>query len=522
MEEFSWGFILLIVFGLAIAGGVSRWLVVSWRAAGKSVAGSWLPLAWLCVAGLVGLFLIATLVGPRQSSNSVFEAAIQRAAGHSIDVEFLNRDQAVPAALVDDGEVWRDVVEEQFDTNIYPSTTQAAKALGRQVAAHVNFNVLARDTSPTRIKVIDRSRLNDEGQAAQALARHLQAEFEVPTAIHPEHFQVPGKISSPGEVLVVLNLSHLQARAGAPWDSSIPERTGTLEATAIGQQNRVTVATQFIDKPWVTRFDEFISRRPESTFLLARTASFYSSEQAAHLEAADRAAESVSQIILPLVPPAAGPTEVRSDMQVQLRNTARWLIQSGHLVKDRFAQKLTRPYGEVWREAVLIELTPSQINGLRNHALEISSLRHRESVTFHGGLLGLFALVVVLYLFLNLATKGYYQARLAAWLSGGLIVTGLAFALIWQARSNAELTSGFPRNMPFPVDEPPSAPKRAKTALAPVHETESGRIQPKPATVAPPALAKPVATATPLNEAGSEDEGKIDPVPKQESLRKVD
>lgn len=522
MDEFSWGFILLIVFGLAIAAGVTRWLVASWRAAGKSVAGSWLPLTWLCVAGLVGLFLIARLVGPRQSSNSAFESAIQRAGWQGTDVETLPADQAVPAALVDDGEVWRDVVEEQFDTDIYPSTTQAAKALGRQVAAHVNLNVLAEDTSLNMIKVIDESRLDDESQAAQALARHLQAEFEAPTEIHSEHLQVPGRISNPGELLVILSLSHLQAQAGAPWDSSNRERTGTLEATVIGQQNKVSVATQFIEKPWVTRFDEFISRRPESTFLLARTASFSSSEHAAHLEAADRAAESVSQIISPLVLAAAGPTEVRSDMQEQIRNTARWLIQSGHLVKDRFAQKLTRPYGEVWREAVLIEITPSQINGLRNHALEISSQRRRESVKFHGGLLGLFALVVVLYLFLNLATKGYYQARLAACLSGSLIVTGLAFALIWQARSNGELVSGFPRVGPFQADVPTSALRPAPMVLAPVNGNQSGRIQPEPATVAPPALVKPVVVAPTLNEAESEDEGKIDPVPKQESLRKVD
>lgn len=523
MDELSWTFIYGPLAGLALTIGLT-WLVVSRRASRRSVTGGWIPLACLCVVGAVGLFLVVRLVGPRRadapSGAPLFQSAIHRAAGHTAEMpsEVASRNSGSTQVAVDASEIWRDVVDEQFDTNIYPSTILAARALGRQVAAHVSFSVLAKDASPTDIKVIDGFGLDDASQAAEALAGQLRAEFEVPTNIHPAHFQIPARISSPGEVLVILRMPRQQTRVGAPWGNSSRERAGTIQATVMGQRNSVSVATQFVDKPWVSQFDEFISRRPNSTFLLARTAKLCGTEQAAHLEANDRAAESVSKMITPLVLSAAGPGEIRSDIQAQLRSTSRWLISSGHLVKDRFAQKLTRPYGEVWREAVLVELTPTQINGLRSYAIEISQNRHRQSVTFHGGLLALFALVICLYVFLNQATKGYYRAKLAAWLSGGLVAMGLVFTLIWQAWSQPELVHGFPRSVPHsstastPIVEMnrDSSPVRPVTPVSkPLRQTEA----------ASPLPAKPVVTP-PLDEAEPKDGG-VDPVPIQGDLSEV-
>jgi hypothetical protein len=519
--QFAWGFILLLAIGFAIAIAVARGLVVSRRAAGGRVTGSWIPLTCLCVVGAVGLLLIVNLVAPHRSEQAVFESTLRRTTGHvhvtSVRVDSVSSDTVQMG--FDSGEIWRDVVDEQFDASIYPSTTLAARALGRQVAVHVNFNVLPEDTLPTDIKVVDGFGLDDSSQAAEALAGQLRAEFEAPTEIHPEHFQVPSRLSSPGEVVVILSQLRLQIAAGAPWDSRSRERTGTLQATVMGQRNKVSVATQFIEKPWVTSFDEFISRRPESTFLLARTARVCSTEQAAHLEADERAAESISKMVTPLVLAAAGPGEVRADLNVQVRNTARWLIQSGYFVRDRFAQKLTRPYGEVWREAVLVEVTPDEINGLRRYALEVSQHRQRESVTFYGGLLALFALVVVLYVFLNQATKGYYRPKLAAWLSVGLIVAGMVFALRWNVKQ-AESVRGFDQVGPYPSSMLESW-DQGKTRDR-ILGTAPARLAPKPTETKPPLLAKPVVTAPPLDEAEPDDGGKIDPAPELKGLPEVE
>lgn len=81
--DVTWGFLILVAVGVAIAAAVTRRLVVSRRAAGGRVTGSWLPLVWLCVAGAVGLGLIITLVGPRQDfpgpSPQEFQSAIEQA-----------------------------------------------------------------------------------------------------------------------------------------------------------------------------------------------------------------------------------------------------------------------------------------------------------------------------------------------------------------------------------------------------------------------------------------------------------
>lgn len=505
----DWGMFIVVAIGVAIVIGVIRWLVVSRRAARVRVTGNWLPLAWLCVAGVVGLVLIVTLFGPRQDfanpSPQQFQLAIRHAAELPAEV-----DAAMPAAVVHDGEVWRDVVEEQFETDIYPSTKLAAGSLARQIASHIQFRVLPKDVAPSDIRIVDGLGLDDSNEAVGEIARLLRLEFEVPASVHPEHFQVPAKITSPDEVLVLLSLPRRQTRAGAPWDSGERERSGSIQATIMGQRDRVSVMAQFIEKPWVSRFDEFISQRPATTFLLARTATFTNSEQAAHLAADDRAAESIAQMMMPLIHERPSPVLLRSDLQVRLRNTARWLIHSGHLVKDRFAQKLTRPYGEVWREAVLVELTPAQIESLRNYALEISARSHRESYTFHGGLLGIFAVVVGLYLFLNQATKGYYQARLAAWLSGALILCGLAFALVRQSLPHEETVRGFPVVGPGSSDSARGS-HESSTELSPAHSsppTKTGQKRPVLELTPPPE--KPVDGPPPRVQRMPEDTDGID------------
>lgn len=113
---------------------------------------------------------------------------------------------------------------------------------------------------------------------------------------------------------------------------------------------------------------------------------------------------------------------------------------------------------------------------------------------------------MVLFVFLNQATKGYYQAKLAAWLGGGLIVVALAFALIRQSRSQIATVPGFPQPVPYP------------TAISSRHEpveVPPPLLKTLPLTRQPPQSgtdeAAPVVSSPPLD--GPKDDGRVDPVP---------
>lgn len=499
--QYAWGKLAVFVFGTVLAIAGLRWFVVSRRASHGTV-GNWLPLGLLCVVGAVGLILIGTLMAPRPSYHESASGRPRTSAMEApIETVGVATDSSRPGSVVeDDSEVWRDIVHEQFEADIYPSSQIAATALARQIEPHIQFNVLPKFTSPSSIQIVTRTGLPDEHESAVRLAARLQTEFESPTAVTVGESSVSRE---PGRVLITLTMEPNTYRSKG--DGQI-EQARSLKATIDGELKTVAVMTRFIEKPWVAHFDEFVSARPDSTFLLARTPQFVTSPQAVLVAADERAVDAVVQLVM--TPDRNRSTgEIRAGASILVRNQVRWMINSGLLVKDRFVQKLKRPYGEVWRGAALLEITPTQLQSLRTDVLLINQRTRSQAVSFVGGLLGIFVTVICLYVFLNQATKGYYQAKLVAWLSGAVVVAGLAFSLVRQDMTDADLVRPATE---VSVDSSLGRPPTQPTAVPPVLKPRPARSQPASPPDTEPLPAKPVVKA-PLNDAETNDEGRIDP-----------
>jgi hypothetical protein len=78
------------------------------------------------------------------------------------------------------------------------------------------------------------------------------------------------------------------------------------------------------------------------------------------------------------------------------------------LIRDEFVQRFERPYGIVYRKALLIDVSDDQITSLANQYATIAWANSRHLNQSWASLIGLVLLIVVVYLFLNAATKGYY------------------------------------------------------------------------------------------------------------------
>ena len=196
---------------------------------------------------------------------------------------------------------------------------------------------------------------------------------------------------------------------------SLRSSSGNVKCQAVGSNAKANAAVIYIEKSWVNQFDQLVSELPKKQFVVGYSQELSSSEPLARQSAMENAQ---SQI------------RVHADTNGGI-NT---LIDESH-VADRFAQKLTRPYGDVWREAVLIDVTGEAMRG----TIEVAEARAaRDSSIKKGGALlaVLLLLAIVAACFIgNAVTQGYYRRPLN-W--GASAVGALIFVLAVILFSNVQ------------------------------------------------------------------------------------
>lgn len=500
-ESFNWSILVIILFAGVVALPVLLSVFFRRATSHKKVTRTGWTTAGLVAGGAVGLVVMLQLLRQHESIDPQ-PAPLESVLRPAVHMEPPPIVASTTADSQSDGEVWRDVVEEEFETDIYPSATVAARALAHQIVPMVPFRVLPKDVSPTRFTIVPDSGLPQESDFSIELASVLENRFTVPAKIGAAAAR-PSPIS--GHVIVTLTCPQKTTQASAPWSTDQPEITGSLKATVLGEAGEVAVMTKFIDKPWVAQFDQFVSTNPERNLLLSRSHRFAASTEAAFVLAEERGADGIAQMLMPLVRQSG--VQLIPDIEIQTRNTVRWLINSGVFVQDRFVQRLSRPYGDVYRAAILLEVKPDQLETLKGEIYTISRSRQREqhaSVSFIGGAVVIFGVVTLLCLFLNHATRGYYRARLSAvCLCGGAVLIGGAAFWLTVARSEVDL----------------------RTRLTVQDLTRQNAVPTKPRSPAVSVPARPVPTppkvqvhAPQLEKAEDSDGGKIDPLPENPRL----
>jgi hypothetical protein len=114
--------------------------------------------------------------------------------------------------------------------------------------------------------------------------------------------------------------------------------------------------------------------------------------------------------------------------------------QLNSLVLDRFDQRVDRPYGSLFRSALLVKADGKSLRFLRNEmakALRDQDLertdRRRASMSTAASALGLALIIFLLYSFLNASTKGHFAWPLRCLSLGALVVLylGLIYLNGW-------------------------------------------------------------------------------------------
>jgi len=84
-------------------------------------------------------------------------------------------------------------------------------------------------------------------------------------------------------------------------------------------------------------------------------------------------------------------------------------VREGDLIVDQFVQGLAGSASKIWRSALLIDTSGPKISWLvdrKSHAAHSMRMTWARMI---GSAVGVVALIAVIYFFLNMATRGYYE-----------------------------------------------------------------------------------------------------------------
>jgi hypothetical protein len=184
---------------------------------------------------------------------------------------------------------------------------------------------------------------------------------------------------------------------------------------------------EYLNKPWQEGFHQWRKRASDSaSWVLGESPDFCVSRE----ESIERAIQAavpgvhlpISKAIGDMPQLAAGWRNNQADLYRWVDNEVSRRLWAGDLQTDVFTQEFKRPYGSVWRSAVLVHVPRDTAREILNTYWVQTEVRQTTWLhTLFSGV-GLLAVIVAVYLFLNMATRGYYvwSVRLATVVLAGV------------------------------------------------------------------------------------------------------
>lgn len=195
---------------------------------------------------------------------------------------------------------------------------------------------------------------------------------------------------------------------------SRPISASAIATATTATESDAAVALRTLDhnasqptQPWIVDFAEFASAHP-GQWVIGRCRQPCLSQAEADRMAHDDATHGLLAALQNQTPAGRG-----ADLMWRLQKLSAD-VRAGELDSGRLVEKFNRPYGTVWTETVLLDLSPERLQPLLA-GYDAAWARHQIGV----GILrtgAIFALVGfwVLCLLANVLTRGYFAGRLRA------------------------------------------------------------------------------------------------------------
>jgi hypothetical protein len=313
------------------------------------------------------------------------------------------------------GPAWQDETLELYEADIYYSTSDAARALGKPVAAIIDQLMRAREQEePTVIQITNtpRADMPQDEQLAERLASTLRKRWpDALVNVVDASAGVDSRSTDEQTVFVDLKRTIQQSRN---LNAETMVRTGTLTATVQASSQALSASVSFSEKPWLDQYSIYASDLANQHDFVAYAPEFTSQPEEAKRAAEDAAVATLVDRLLADVSFSASATNISKEATA--RSIAKRHLSS--LVADQFAQELQTPNGEVWRHATLVSCPSDQFNAMRSELLStlqshVIVMHRRERSLMLAGLILTCGIVAIVWT-LNVVSRGYYKSPLVA------------------------------------------------------------------------------------------------------------
>ena len=367
---------------------------------------------------VIGVLAVFTLKFTAPRVVHVQESAYRPVPSEIKGVDYVNIPPVdyQPVAIDDGpGPIWSQGVQSEYEADVYPSQAKAAKALGQQV---VKMAIKLNDG--VEPKWFEDSMGSSLSGSARQEFRHAVEKYKS----NPDNpILTSAKGVEGGVATIGIMLNHFSG-------TSENILSGTLQASVYVAGKETKIAANFVEKKWMENLSEYVHAQSGKDFVVARSKSSCTDAESANREAMKAAVNIVTARLH------------QNYDQIVYHVNASDLGNYG-IIADRFQQTLTGGITDIYRKAVLLDVSPSKLKLLHSQKtaqaksdriLEIAG-ENRSRLTYArliGSLLGLIGVICGIYLFVNAATKGYYTIMLrivtiAVIVIGGAVLTLLMF-----------------------------------------------------------------------------------------------
>jgi len=317
--------------------------------------------------------------------------------------------------------IWLPGIEDEFEANVYPSELSAVRSLGLRIGEPIR-QLFGAQTSPSRMILFQGAHDRDLVEEFAGAITHVFPQTK--WSIEPETVAV-----QTDEVGIRLDLVKVQTHP-VPWPSGSESKmtSGTIHASVLAADKQAGIKADFVEKPWVEDFSGFLNTKPNSRFIIAKSADSCMTQAEANHQALESACAQLTELLDHTSLRSPGDSFRRTPFggaQVASRFTRKVIstdILKGNFILDRFVQSFKGTAGRIWRQALLIDASAEKLEQLAHRKAVVIRTKRRTWAGMFLSIVGLLVLIIVVYAFLNAATKGYY-----VW---SLRVAGIVLALI--------------------------------------------------------------------------------------------
>jgi hypothetical protein len=346
-----------------------------------------------------------------------------------------------------DGLAWTPAAELGFDADIYPSAELAVRALARQAVSRWTTHQSESDGFKSNGVLLLIAPMGGassglvERVARAAEAEFTDAEFLVDIMSRDSFRRHYPTDPAPGEADVVF--LHLPELRSVLRNSVNGRPTSSIEGIVqLASNNQPWLSSpieaSFVNKPWLAGYSNYVARPQNAHHLLAvsdsREAAVDQAE--AKRQALRNAAQNLLDDVERKLNEGSGGIlgyagiEVGQERLLQLILDA--LSQDETIIIDRFSQSFERPYGRLWRMALLIDASPTKVAQIAGYCRQQLGYQRTTWASLALSIIGLVGVIGLTYAFLNVATRGYYTLSLRL-MSTALMVAGVACVILFWA-----------------------------------------------------------------------------------------